>query len=113
MISIGTSLIIVVGLFVGLAMLYRKTTGNALGKSLPKNVVQVLGRTSVSPRQQLLLLRFGPKLVLVSMVQGETRTISEVTDPLEVDRLSGFCESARAGSISHSFRDVLAGGGKA
>lgn len=113
LISVASSLAIVVGLFVGLAMLYRKSMAASLGKSLPKNVVQVLGRTALAPRQQVVLLRFGSKLVLVSMIQGEARTISEITDPLEVDQLSGYCESAHSSSSSSTFRTLLSQGVKA
>ncbi len=105
-ISVISSLLIVIGLLLGAAWLYRKATPGA-SSTLPKHVVQVLGRTQLAPRQQLMLLRFGSKLVLVSNLQGEVRTVSEITDPLEVDHLAGMCESAQAGSISDSFRNVL------
>lgn len=105
-VSVISSLLIVVGLLLGAAWCYRKATPG-VGGSLPKQVVQVLGRTPLAPRQQLVLVRFGTKLVLVSNLQGEVRTISEITDPLEVDRVSGMCESAQSGSISDSFRTVL------
>jgi flagellar biogenesis protein FliO len=113
LISVGSSLAIVIGLFIGVAMLYRKTLASTIGKGLPKTVVQVLGRTAVAPRQQLVLLRFGSKLVLVSMIQGEARTISEITDPLEVDQLAGLCESTQPASSSNSFRELLFQGVKA
>ncbi len=105
-ISVVSSLLIVIGLLFGAAWFYRKATPN-LSNSMPKDVVQVLGRTPLAPRQQLVLVRFGSKLVLVSNLQGEVRTISEITDPLEVDRMAGLCESAQPGSISNSFRSIL------
>lgn len=111
LVSIGSSLAIVMGLVFGVAWFYRKTLNTSLGASLPKQVVDVLGRTPIATRQQLVLVRFGSKLVLVSMVQGEARTISEITDPLEVDQLAGLCESAKPGSITQSFRSVLSQGG--
>jgi flagellar biogenesis protein FliO len=111
-ISLGSSLAIVLGLFLGVAVLYRKSVSTTLGRGLPKNVVQVLGKTTVAPRQQMLLLRFGSKLVLVSMIQGEARTISEITDPLEVDQLAGLCESHSAGSATSSFREILSQGAR-
>ena len=97
---------IVIGLMLGAAWCYRRAMPGATG-SLPKQVIQILGRTPLAPRQQLVLIRFGQKLVLVSNLHGEVRTISEITDPLEVDRMAGMCESAQAGSISDSFRTVL------
>lgn len=112
--SVGSSLLIVIGLFLGVAWCYRKTLNTSLG-GLPKQVVSVLGRTAIAPRQQLILVRFGSKLVLVSMNQGETRTISEITDPIEVDQLAGTCESHQSHSLTNSFRSVLNqnGGGAA
>lgn len=105
--SVGSSLMIVIGLFLGVAWCYRKTLRSSIAGGLPQQVVSVLGRTPLAARQQLVLVRFGSKLVLVSLVQGEARTISEITDPLEVDRLAGQCESSRPGSITQSFRSVL------
>ncbi len=113
LVSIGSSLLIVIGLFLGLAWFYRKTINTTLGGGIPKQVVQVLGRTPIATRQQLVLIRFGSKLVLVSLVQGDARMISEITDPLEVDQLAGMCESAQSGSISNSFRSILHQGGAA
>ncbi len=106
LLSVGSSLLIVIGLFLGVAWCYRKTLNTTMG-SIPKHVVSVLGRTAIAPRQQLVLVRFGSKLVLVSMVQGEARTISEITDPLEVDQLAGACESHQPHSLTNSFRSIL------
>lgn len=107
LLSIGSSLLIVVGLFLGVAWCYRKTLHTSIGGGLPQQVVNVLGRTPLAARQQMVLVRFGSKLVLVSVIQGEARTLSEITDPLEVDQLVGLCEAAKPGSISHSFKNVL------
>jgi flagellar biogenesis protein FliO len=100
------SLAVVVFLFLGASMVLRKAQPKQFQK-LPKDVVEVLGRTSIAPRQNLVVIRFGSKLVLVSQQPGETRTITEVHDPDEVGRLIGLCESHRPESISNSFRDVL------
>lgn len=106
LLSVGSSLLIVIGLFLGVAWCYRKTLNTSMG-GIPKHVVSVLGRTAIAPRQQLVLVRFGSKLVLVSMVQGEARTISEITDPLEVDQMAGACESHQPHSLTNSFRSIL------
>ncbi len=106
LVSVGSSLLLVIGLFLGLAWCYRKTMNNSMG-GVPKSVVSVLGRTQLAPRQQLMLVRFGSKLVLVSVIQGEARTISEITDPLEVDQLAGLCESYQPHSVTQSFRQIL------
>jgi len=107
LVSIVSSLLLVVGLFLGVAWCYRKTLGTTLAGGLPKQVVNVLGRTSISARQQMVLVRFGSKLLLVSVIQGEARTLGEITDPLEVDQMLGMCESGQPGSISQSFKSLL------
>lgn len=112
-ISVGSSLLLVVGLFLGVAWCYRRTISSSVGGGgLSKQVVQVMGRTSISTRQQMVLVRFGSKLLLVSVIQGEARTLSEISDPLEVDRMIGLCESGQPGSISNSFKSVLLQEGK-
>lgn len=107
LVSIISSLLLVVGLFLGVAWCYRKTLGTSLAGGLPKQVVNVVGRTSISARQQLVLVRFGSKLLLVSVIQGEARTLGEISDPLEVDQMLGECESGQPGSISQSFKSLL------
>lgn len=107
LVSIISSLLLVVGLFLGVAWCYRKTLGTSLAGGLPKQVVNILGRTSISARQQLVLVRFGSKLLLVSVIQGEARTLGEISDPLEVDQMLGLCESGQPGSISQSFKSLL------
>jgi flagellar biogenesis protein FliO len=105
-VSMATSLLIVLGLFLGLAWFLRRS-GLQPFAHVPKDVVQVLGRSPLAPRQQLYLLRFGRKLVLVSHQMGQTQTLSEIEDPIEVDRLCGLCEASTASSVTQSFRHVF------
>ena len=93
-------------LFMGVAWLFRGTTQQQ-ARYLSKDVVQVLGRTPLAPRHQMILIRFGRKLVLVSQQLGQSQTLSEIEDPHEVDHLLGLCEQNSSNSISNSFRDVL------
>jgi flagellar biogenesis protein FliO len=97
---------LVLGLFFLTAWAFRRglPTGAAL---LPREVVEVLGRVPLAGRQQASLLRFGNKLVLVSITPGGAETISEITEPLEVDRLAGLCREANPDSSSTTFRKVF------
>lgn len=74
---------------------------------LPGEVMESLGRAPLVGRQQAQLLRIGKKLVLVSITAGGVEPITEITDPMEVDRLSALCQQTRPGSITDSFRNVL------
>jgi flagellar biogenesis protein FliO len=104
--SMMFSLAIVLCLFFIIAWLFRRTQPNSVAK-LPAEVVQVMGRTAMAPRQQVYVVRFGSKMLLVSHQPGQTQTLGEITDPEEVQRLAGLCEANQPNSISRSFRDVL------
>jgi flagellar biogenesis protein FliO len=104
--SVIFSMGIVISLFLGLAWVYKKSLPKSMGR-LPHEVVQVLGRTSISPRQQMYVVRFGKKLLLVSQQPGQTQTLSEISDDEEVDRLTGICESNLPSSSTQSFSEVL------
>lgn len=90
LLSVFSSLSVVVGLFLGLAWVLRRT-GVGGNQSLPNEVLQVLGRTNVGPKHQMLLIQFGPKLVLASLHQGEMRVLSEVSEPAQVQRMLSDC----------------------
>ena len=104
--SMFFSLAVVLSFFLLVAWLVKKSQPNSFVK-LPGDVVQVMGRTPMAPRQQMYVVRFGSKLLLISHQPGQTQTLSELTDPDEVQRLAGLCEANLPGSISNSFRDVL------
>lgn len=75
--------------------------------ALPKEVLESLGRTSLHGRQHLQLLRVGRKLVLLYVTPTSAEALTEIIDPVEVDRLIGLCQQASANSVTTSFRDVL------
>jgi flagellar biogenesis protein FliO len=105
--TVGGSLAVVLGLFVLFAWLLRKHLP-ASSAQLPKEAVEVLGRAPLLGRQQLSLLRVGNKLVLLAVSPlGGAETITEITEPAEVDRLIGLCQSGRSGSVATSFRQTL------
>lgn len=101
-----TSLLVVLALFFGFMIMLKKANGGTT-PDLPKDVFQVLGTSRVAGRHSLFLLRLGHKLVLVHAGSGEVQTITEVTDPMEVDRLCGSCEENQPNSLTQSFKQVL------
>ena len=96
----------VVGLFLIVAWIMRRGMPKGSGM-LPREVVEVLGRAPLAGRQQLHLLRLGNKLLLVSMSQTSVETLAEITDPLEVDRLTGLCYQTHPQGSTASFRQVF------
>lgn len=101
LLSVFSSLSVVVGLFLGLAWVLRRS-GVGGNQSLPNEVLQVLGRTNVGPKHQMLLIQFGPKLVLASLHQGEMRVLSEVSEPAQVQSMLSECGALQQESLGHS-----------
>ena len=106
MLTVVGSLAAVLGLFLLVAYAMRHLTPRAMS-NLPPDVFEVLGRAPLAGRQQVHLLRCGKKLLLVSVTATGTETLTEVTDPPEVDRLLGLCEQTKPNSATATFRTVF------
>ena len=106
LITVAGSLGVVLGLFLLVAWVMRRAVpgGSVL---LPSEVVEVLGRAGLAAKGQVHLLRCGNKLLLVSMTPSGVETLTEITDPDEVNRLAGLCRQAQPGSATAAFRQVL------
>jgi flagellar biogenesis protein FliO len=103
---IASALAIVVGLFLVFAWLLRRG-GRSVASTLPSDVVSVLGRVPLATRQFADLLQVGNKLVLVASSPAGPSTLTEVTDPTEVDRLIGLCRQADPHSTTKAFEQVF------
>ncbi|MCI0333730.1 MAG: flagellar biosynthetic protein FliO [Planctomycetes bacterium] len=109
MYTICTALAIVIGAFLLFSWALRRggrTMARRRGR-LPADVVSVLGRVPLAARQFAELLRVGNKLVLVSLTPTGAETITEVTDPAEVDRLVGLCQQNNPYSTTKAFEQVF------
>jgi len=79
------ALAIVAGLIFAARWLLRRWRPSGLiGAAGP---VEVLARAPVAPKQQIVLVRLGGRLVLVGTGAGAMSTLAEVTDPAEVREL--------------------------
>jgi flagellar biogenesis protein FliO len=106
--TIVTALAIVIGAFLVFSWALRrgsKKSGRRI--ALPAEVVSVLGRAPLAARQFAELLRVGNKLVLVAQTASGPTTITEVTDPAEVDRLVGLCQQYDPHSTTKAFEQVF------
>jgi flagellar biogenesis protein FliO len=103
----GAGLAIVVGLFLICVWMLRRGGAKTSGV-LPADAFAVLGRAPLTPQSFAHLLRLGNKLVLVAMSPDGIQPLTEITDPMEVDRLTGLCASGRGHGPSAEFQQVLA-----
>ncbi len=100
------SLGVALGLFFVLAWFMRRTMPQSMTR-LPSEAVEQLGRAPLAGKQNLHLLRVGGKLLLVVVTPFGAETLTEVTDPEEVDRLSALCKKTSPHGPSAEFRSVM------
>ena len=105
MITVGGSLTIVLGLFFVVAWAMRKTAPRG-SLMLPKEVL-IFSAAPAWGAAASATARCGNKLLLVSITPHGTETLTEVTDPLEVDRIAGICQQANPKSATTAFRQVF------
>ncbi|HEY2148815.1 MAG TPA: flagellar biosynthetic protein FliO [Pirellulales bacterium] len=106
LLSMFGSLAIVLTLFFGLVWLLRRGMPRG-SRIVPSEVVEVLGRAPLAGRQQMHVVRFGNKVLLIAVTPAGAETLSEITEPAEVDRLSGICQQIHAHSATNAFRQVF------
>ena len=102
----AVSLGLVLVLFLGVAWFVKRAQPQSHAM-LPTGVVEVLGRVPISQKQQLQLVRMGPKLLLVSSTGSGMQTLGEISDPAHVEQMVAMCQANRAGGIAQSFRQVM------
>jgi flagellar biogenesis protein FliO len=94
-VSIAASLTVVLGLFFLLTWLTRRGMPNSAAR-LPDDVFSVLGKAPLAGRQQVHVVRFGNKLLLVCASTSGFDKLAEVTEPEEVERISGLCDRSES-----------------
>ncbi len=104
--SIAASLFVVIGLFLVFAWVGKKNMKPGTGR-LSKEIIQVLGKSQLSGKQQLELVRVGQKLLLLCVTPHSVETLTEITEPTEVERLLAIVRQDSPGSMSTTFQEVL------
>ncbi len=102
----GAGLAIVVGLFLACMWMLRRS-GPKATSPLPQEAVAVLGRVPLAARNFAHLLQVGNKLVLVAITPEGVSPITEITDPIEVQRVLGLCMRNHKQSTTAEFHNVL------
>jgi flagellar biogenesis protein FliO len=79
----------------------------AAQRTLPVEVVQVLGRKPLDYRHSIHLIRCGSRLLVVGASQEGLTTLCEMTDPVEIDYLAGLCKPSEPTSVADSFNQLF------
>ena len=106
-VSVLSSLAIVIGLILAAAWFYSQSRTEHQRGICPNKLFKYSAAHRLRRANNSCYCDWAPNWYWLAIFHGDVRTISEITDPLEVDRLSGLCEAAQPGSISESFRSVL------
>lgn len=104
--TVGGSLALVLGIFLVIAWCARRFSP-AGATILPKEAVELLGRAPLATRQQAHLVRIGNKLLLVAISPAGAETLTEITEPTEVEHLTALCRRGKPTSSTLAFRQAL------
>lgn len=100
------SLGVVIGLILLLRAVWMRLSGQPrVAPSTP--IVEVLSRTAVAPRNHILLLRIGHRILIVGDSGSGMRTLASVEDEHEVADLLAAVDAAQDNSISRNFQHLL------
>jgi flagellar biogenesis protein FliO len=103
------ALAVVVGLILILARLFRRHAP-IFSHSLPREALEILGRRHVDPRQTILLVRIGARILVVGSSASGLNPLGQIDDPVEVDLLAGLCRrESQPGVWGSSFFTLLKG----
>jgi len=105
------SLAIVLGLIFALRPVVRRIMG-AAAPNRTSRAIQVVSMHPIAPRQQLMLVRVGKRLVLVGNSGTAMNALCELTDPDEIASLLGQLSAEKPGTGSRSFGKMLGRAGR-
>ena len=102
-----TALGVVIGLILLLRWGYLKLSGQPSATRTASSVVEVLSRTTVAPRNHVLLLRVGHRILIVGDSGSGMRTLANIDDEQEVADLLASITAAQSNSVTKNFSQLL------
>lgn len=102
--------LLALGLVVGLILLLRWGGKWLFGKNLgagSTRAITVLGRSMVTPRQHLMLVLVGRRIVVLANNGTQINTVCEITDAAEVAELVGQVRQERGDSMVRTFGSLI------
>jgi len=89
----------VFGLFLGVRVWLTRNGPTGM-RGLPIEALELLGKRTIEPRVSIHIVRCGPKILILGVSPDGIRTLTEITDPTEIDLLAGACKRKEAGAAS-------------
>lgn len=100
------ALAVVIALIFALRVWLRKMAG-APATPTARGLVEVLGRSTVGPKTQVLFLRVNERVIVAGQTPAGINTLTCIDDPNEVATLLAQAEADRPQSISQGFGKLL------
>jgi flagellar protein FliO/FliZ len=103
-------LVLAMGVVIGLILLMRFVVGKmypGVGANKGARAVRVLSRSPIAPKQQVLLLQVGRRVIVVGDSAGTLTTLSEISDGDEVATLLGQLENTELPAIPSRFSTLF------
>jgi flagellar biogenesis protein FliO len=107
---VALALAAVVGLIVLLRMGIRRFAPGMMGRS--SRGIRVIARTYLAPKQQVIVLQVGRRMLVVGDTGQNLSTLCEITDPDEAATLLAQIQGTAAGSREESFDQAMARAGE-
>ena len=100
------SLLAVLASIILVAFLFRRF---ALGhrRSGTAGPIEILARSTVSPRQSLCLVKLPTRLLLVGVSPNHIASLATIDDPDEIAKIAGLLEKGSQHSISNTFEGLF------
>jgi flagellar biogenesis protein FliO len=101
-----TALAVVIGLIYLLRLFLQKITGTG---PLPggQKLVEVLARSNIAPKTQVLFLRINQRIVVVGQTPAGLSNLTTLDDPQDVAWLLAQVQAARPLSVTQGFKQLL------
>lgn len=101
LVTIGSSLAVVLGLFAALVWVTKKAGPTAArGGSIPDEALRVLGQKSLGPAGSIALVRCGQSLLVLGISATGMQRLAEITDPDQVRNLEAICLGESPGGFA-------------
>ncbi|QDT08620.1 FliO/MopB family protein [Planctomycetes bacterium K23_9] len=108
LVTTGFSLVVVLGLFAGLVWVTRRYGNASMTQTgLPTDAMKSLGSTAIDARTRITLLRCGSRIIVMAQTATGVHPLSEITEPIEVQRLTAMCNGESVSAIEPTFAEAL------
>lgn len=106
----ATQTILALALVVGLILVGKQLVLRWMGQPAAVNrsrLVEVMSRVSVGPRQHIVILRMGSRILVLADSAGQMRPLANIEEPEEVAAILKSVTASKPASISEGFNQLL------